>query len=243
MIKCLRSISLLMVVFSCLAITSANQAEACEGHDVIITNITITSITTESAHYVYAYTYEIKNIGTAAIALNQIVLQNYISPDDIYGQNDIGGGGMHLASSSSTEVLAAGATYSGSDVMSVGKNYPPDSYAYFFTDIYLDSETECDINNNQYSGMIEVTATGNQSAHKATAHINWNTDTKSFSVKDWSGNNTAALQYTVFSTSGSLLFSGSISEGQVTSLASIQSGVYIIYLSDGENFYSNKIIY
>lgn len=242
MIQYLRSVLLLTAVFSFLSIASSNQAHACTGHDLVINKITITSMYEVPNAYVYVYTYEIQNIGTAPIALNQIYLQNYVSANQTFENNlDEPSGGAQV--SQSTTELAAGATYTGTAELPVDKENPVSSYPYFITDVFLNSETECDINNNQYVDLIEVITTGAKKANIATANVYWNSDTKSFSVSDWSGSQAASLQYTVLAASGTAVASGNTAEGQSTALPALQSGMYIVYLSDGDKVYSKKIIY
>ena len=242
MLTSLRSISLLSLVFSFISFLIFSRAKACTGHDVIISNITVTSITSYPNYYSYAYTYEIKNIGTAAISLGEIVLQNYVSANQTYEAGDPAAGGSFIAHGS-TALLEPGGTYTGTYEIAAGLNYPVSSYPYFITDVYLNSETECDLTNNEYAGRIETTTTGTKNAHTAQAAVQWNNESKSFSVSDWQGSNTASLQYTIVSISGTVAVSGNTRAGQAVPLQGLQSGMYIIFLSDGEMVYSKKISY
>ncbi len=243
MVKHLRATYLITCMVSLLSLTSFNEAVACEGHDLIITTITITSTYQTPSANVYSYSYQIKNIGTAGIALGEILLQNYVSANQTFEYDkDAAAGGAFIAYKS-TDILAAGATYNGMYELILDLDHPVSSFPYFITDVYLDGETECDITNNTFVGLIELTATGTKPAHIASATVYWSIDTKSFSVNDWSGSYASALTYSVFTASGTLLFSGSTSEGQTTPLAALQSGMYILHLSDGDKMYSKKILY
>jgi|GEM_PF-5856758 hypothetical protein len=220
-----------------------NYAQACTGMDVIITKITFTGITSDT----YTYTYEIKNIGTTSVPLKEIALQNYVATD-AQGTNEVAAGGSDIVLSSNTDMLAPGDTYTGTMGAypnATGGSHPQSSYPYLIVNMSVYPDTECDVTNNNYSALVELPATtGVQSRHTTTATVNWNNDTKSFTVKDWAGSTgTTILQYTVISPSGMLVSSGKTAEEQSVILQALQSGMYIIYLSDGDNVYSKKIIY
>ncbi|WP_018344995.1 T9SS type A sorting domain-containing protein [Cytophaga aurantiaca] len=229
----------LFLIVCFLFLTSAQNLRACTGIDVIVTKITFTSITTDS----YMYTYEIKNTGTQSVPLNQLSLQNYVATD-AQGSNQKAAGGSNIVLSSNTGVIAAGATFTGTlgaYPNAVG-TYPQSSYPYLFVTVSVYPGTECDNTNNTLVALIEMTTTGNQSKHTADATLIWNATTKSFLVKDWSGSSTS-LQYNIFNMSGTLCMSGFIEEELSTTLTSLQNGMYIIYITDGEKVYSKKIIY
>lgn len=240
MMKSLRTISLLTGFFLFLSLICVNTLQACTGIDLIITKITFTSLESDT----YTYTYEIKNIGTESVPISEISLQNYVSTD-AQGTNTKAAGGSKIDFNGSAGIIAAGASYTGTMGAypnAVG-NYPLHAYPYLIVDVFIYPGTECNNTNNRITGKIEVITTDNQKQHIADAAVNWNTDTKSFLVNHWSGRNASMLHYNVFSTSGIVLLSGNTAEGQTTSLSAIQSGTYIIYLSDGEKVYSKKIIY
>ncbi|HSY62389.1 MAG TPA: T9SS type A sorting domain-containing protein [Cytophaga sp.] len=232
--------TLLTFTLSYLFLLSGQQVQACTGMDVIITKITFTSITTDA----YTYTYEIKNIGTQSVPLSQISLQNYVATD-AQGSDQQAAGGSNIVLSGNTGVIAAGDTYTGTlgaSPNAVG-NYPQSSYPYLFVTVSVYPGTECDNTNNTLAAEIEMTATGTQSKHVADAALVWNTATKSFSVSNWSGGTSSALEYSIVTTSGTLAASGKTNEGQSVSLQELQNGMYIIFLSDGVSVYSKKIIY
>lgn len=230
--KHLRSLFLASPLF-CL-LFSIIETHACAGQDVIFTNITITSVSPGS----YQYTYQIKNIGTVDIAFNQLVIQNYVSTDDQVG-NDAAAGGSFIDNTSSA-VLAAGETYNGSAGAYPFSANPQSSYPYLRANVYLSQDAECDVSNNNYFAFVEVT--GIQPSLLANAIVNWNADTKDFTVNDWSGN-TSALQYSVYASSGTFMLSGTTKRSEPTPLVGLQNGLYILYLSDGKKIYSKKIVY
>lgn len=237
--KHLLSKTLVSFIFACLYLISAKDAKACTGMDLVITKITFTYISSSD----YTYTYEIKNNGTVAVPLNQITLQNYVATD-AQGSNKYPAAGYGI-SQSPTEEIAAGATYTGtlSANPNVSVPHPQSSYPYLAVVVSIYPGTECDNTNNAFVALIELTTTGVQSKHVADATLIWNTTAKSFSVSNWSGTNGNTLDYSIVSTSGSLVASGKTSEGESVPLQPLQGGMYIIYLSDGISVYSKKIFY
>ena len=223
--------ALLFILFT------SNNGLACTGRDVIFTNITVTSIASGS----YQYSYEVKNIGTTDISMNKIAIQNYVSTD-----NQVGGGSYAAAGGSyiayySSDILAPGATYSGTMGVYPFSANPQNTYPYIVAYVNLATDPECDVANNYYVALIEVTAV-TQSSHIANATVNWMSDSKSFLVSNWSGNSTA-LHYSVYTSSGILMLTACTKENETTPLNGLPNGFYILYLSDGEKIYSKKILY
>ncbi|MFN8415571.1 MAG: hypothetical protein U0U66_04485 [Cytophagaceae bacterium] len=239
MIKHILSKVLLSMMLTSLFITTQASTN-CTGVDLIITNITFTSISSSA----YNYTYEIKNIGTSAVSLSEIGLQNYVSTNgQIAGAQAAGGSSI---ASTNMNTLAPNATYTGS--MSA---YPTccgggdnSTYPYLIVDISAYPTSECDATNNRMSLTIVMpTSTGTQSKAIANANVIWNSDTKNFTVNDWSGAKGAVLNYVVITPSGTQVTSGKTTENQSVPLQGLPGGVYILYLSDEMLMYSKKIAY
>jgi len=233
--KHLLSKSALYASFFVLPFSMA-KLHACTGHDIVFTHITFVSISPTE----YTYSYQIKNIGTAGIALNEIVIQNYVSTDSAQG-NDGAAGGTFI-DINSKEVLAAGGVYNGTMGVYPFPQNTHDSHPYLVTEVYLNTETECDLSNNLYIGLIEMVPTGWQAPSIAQAAVNWNRESKSFSVDNWS-TKTSSLHYTLIHLSGAIVCSGTAQQGQSTSLDVLKEGVYLLHLSDGEKTYLKRILY
>lgn len=231
--KALWSTMLLGFLFSSQASTN------CTGVDLIITNITFTSISSSA----YNYNFEIKNIGTAAVTISEISLQNYVSTNgQIAGAQAAGGSSI---ASTNMNTIAPNATYTGT--MSA---YPTccgggssSTYPYLIVDVSSYPTTECDATNNRMSLTIAMPTSGTQSKIIINANVVWNSDAKNFTVNDWSGDQGTKLNYVVLTPSGTQVASGKTTENQSVPVQGLSSGVYILYLSDEVRMYSKKIVY
>jgi hypothetical protein len=102
----------LLILFICfLCLSEANAKINCTGADLIFTNITIDSVQ-KSGNINYYYSYTIKNIGTDPVQLNKVIIQNYVSQDNVYDNGDYPAGGSYI-DYFGTSSLAAGDSYSG----------------------------------------------------------------------------------------------------------------------------------
>ena len=240
MMKHVLSKTLLSVMLFTGGIIYAHCAAPCSNVDLTITKITFTSISSGG----YNYDYEIKNIGTASITVSELALQNNVSTDE-EGSTTQAAGGSDI-DQSNTNTIAPGATFTGSMSASptcCGGTGTSD-YPYLIVSVSSYPTVECNTANNSITVKIEMpVTTGLQSSHVADASVNWNNDTKSFTVKSWSGNSAANLHYTVITSSGVQVFAGNTAEDQSVPLQGLHNGMYIIYLSDGDSVYSKKIIY
>ncbi|WP_162144173.1 T9SS type A sorting domain-containing protein [Sporocytophaga myxococcoides] len=72
--------------------------------------------------------------------------------------------------------------------------------------------------------------------------MNWDVENRNFTVREWSGNN-SKLNYSLYSASGVLILNGCTQMNESTPIKSLNNGVYILHLSDGENVYSKQITY
>lgn len=216
--------------------TITSKADACTGKDIIFTNITFTSV--EDGRYYYSY--EIKNIGTTNIVLGQVVIQNYVSTDNQVG-GDAAAGGTFI-SYQSTEIISPGETYSGIYEANPFSQNPQSTYPYLISNVSLSSNDECDVTNNYFIGLVQVSTSVANPSFTVNVSLNWDNGDKSFTVSEWPGRY-FDLRYSVYSTSGVLMISGSVQKNESTPLKSLNNGVYILHLSDGEKAYSKRITY
>lgn len=247
MIKHILYKTILPALFLTGFFNAAYCAAPCSNFDLSITKITFTAITSD----LYTYTYEIKNTGSVSASVSELALQNYVSTDAQGSAQKAAGGSV--IDQSNTTVIAPGGTFTGS--MSA---YPDccggtgaTAYPYLLVTVSSYPTTECNSANNRLAVYVEMPQTTTdppvitsiQSSHAATANVLWNTDTKSFFVKDWSGTNSGALNYIVISSSGVQVATGKTTQEQSTPMQGLNPGMYILYLSDEERMYSKKIIY
>ncbi|MBO9702233.1 MAG: T9SS type A sorting domain-containing protein [Sporocytophaga sp.] len=230
----LRPFNLFLAMLLLFSIIS--KTYACTGKDIVFTNITITSIVDGT----YYYSYDIKNIGTEDIVLGQVVIQNYVSTDNQVGSDAPAGGAF--ASFQSTDILSPGETYNGTFEASPFPQNPQSSYPYLLPQVYLNSDDECDKSNNYFAEFIQVSTAIAKPSQIAKATLNWDMENRIFTVRDWSGNK-SKLHYSLYSASGVLILNGSTQKNESTPIKSLNNGVYILHLSDGENVYSTQITY
>ena len=121
---------------------------ACTGFDVLFTNITVTNMNASSD---YTYNYTIKNIATQAVALKNLLIQNYVSTTaTTSGEKAAGGSYINLIS---TDSIQPGASYSGSFNAYPFSGNGVNTYPYLVPVLeYYDSKNpsanDCDLNNN-----------------------------------------------------------------------------------------------
>lgn len=219
-----------------LSVLAGSKAEACTGQDIVFTSITVTSIASNE----YQYSYTIKNIGTEDIEIKKISIQNYVSTDDQVG-GDAAGGGANIAPTNQG-VLAPGESYSGTRSVYPFPQNPQSTYPYIIAHVYIYPDEECDKTNNYIVTPIEVATSVLHSSKVTKAIVDFTGDNNSFIVKEWSGNQ-SVLKYSLYTSTGSLLVTGTTQKNTPTPLYRLQKGYYILYLSDGENEYSQKIVY
>lgn len=222
--------------FLLLFLINTSEIIGCTGHDIIITNITITSVSNGDD---YAYSYTIKNIGTTNIMLNEISLQNYVSTDNQVGGDAAAGGS--IISSSNTEYLVPGASFTGTFGFYPFPQNTTSTHPYLIVYVYLYPTSECDATNNYYTMLIQIT-TPTLSAQKVEAKIQWSSENKNLSVEEWGGKNNT-LQYYIYNLSGNLIQQGDIRLKQMILLSELTNGIYIIHFTDESSTYSTKIIY
>lgn len=219
-----------------LLFSATSKTHACTGPDIVFTNISITSIVDGT----YSYSFEIKNIGTTNVVLGQIVIQNYVSTDDQVG-NDAPAGGAYM-SYLNKDILSPGETYSGTYQASPFSQNPQSSHPYLISQLILEKDEECDVSNNYYTQFIQVSTSIQNTSSIAGESLNWDVENKSFIVSEKSGRN-SELQYSLYNTSGMLVLNGITQMNESTYLRSLNNGVYILHLSDGEKVYAKKITY
>lgn len=207
--------------------------KVCSASKITVTNVTFTEADT--------YTYTIKNTSSSEIAIQNIMLQNYVSKDDVIG-GDVAAGGAPI-DFEDTDMLAPGATYTGTDFFNRNEEAPESSYPYVIMHFYIKGE-QCSVNDDaHYIGLVKVSKpTAVQTKVSANANVVWNSETKSFLVNDWNGNSHAELSYEIFSASGAHVLNGKTFIEQINSINGLKSGMYILYLSDGQQVYSKKIL-
>lgn len=116
-----------------------NKLLACTASKISISNVTFTEVGT--------YTYKIKNTSAANISLSDLVLQNYVSKDQVIG-SDAAAGGTSL-SLYSTAVLAPGETYTGTYYVSRFAANPESTYPYFIMHVYIGAD-KCSVSNDAH---------------------------------------------------------------------------------------------
>jgi hypothetical protein len=132
-------LSVLLLSSYFLLVGSTFAKSNCTGYDITFNNVTVTGISKSNVFY----NYTINNIGTLDMSLSKIVLQNYISIDNVFGGEDLAAGGSIISISGS---VAAGASYSG--IFEANNSNNTGAYKYLIVRLSY-SDGECNLTNNE----------------------------------------------------------------------------------------------
>lgn len=183
------------------------------------------------------YQFDVKNVGADTLFLNQLLLENFLSTNSTYDGSDVAAGSGQVTISGKTYLLAnetGTATFTTS-----GSN---SGYSFLVTKLTYSEQTECSTGNNEAIEPIPAIEGLFSSQAKEADFIHWNSELKSFTVNNWTTNNTSNLNYEIYNATGVLQSSGNTSVGESTRITTKQ-GIYILTISDGVNKYSKKIAY
>ncbi|ELR70859.1 hypothetical protein C900_03294 [Fulvivirga imtechensis AK7] len=141
----------ILLLLCCVISFKTNAFDCCPNADLIVSRITITNTPTDDN---IQYEYELKNVGLDTMFLNRMLIQSYVSKDQVLG-GDVAAGGAIFPSD--TPYLLPGETYIGNR-----GSYPNTTtiaeYPYVIIEIKLKSGetmTECSTSNN--IGVAEIT--------------------------------------------------------------------------------------
>ncbi len=211
---------------------SNNQIIACTRPNAVFNSLLIRNISANEADF----DFEIQNTGGDTLFLPNLVLQSYVSHDNVYDGGDPAAGGV-VMSFGGKQYLLANETYAasyGAYETSIA------SYAYVISGLTY-SYTECNTSDNKQIQPMTVVA-GNQQvvSDEASNRIIWDMVSHSFITKDqieWSGN----IVYQLFDTSGRLLIKGKVTPGERVYITE-GSGLAILIVADEQHAYSQKIL-
>ncbi|MDB5271722.1 MAG: hypothetical protein JWO58_89 [Chitinophagaceae bacterium] len=211
-----------------------NQIVVCTRPNAVFNSLNITGIISSSEA---DFNFEIQNTGGDTLFLSSLVLQSYVSTDNVLDGGDPAAGGAVL-------------TYGGKYYLVANEKYQSSygaycasitSYSYVISTLG-NSKAECTTSDNNIIRPLVVTAIQNMVTDVASNMIIWDMNSHSFITKDqgdvvWSG----ILTYKVLDTAGRLLNTGKTNPGERVYIQE-GSGMGLLLISDDQHFYSKKIM-